>query len=61
MMLAYGEGRRKQGRPRIKWMDEIHEIARMNLTELRDATADRRKWRNLIMTVARVQRNDSTR
>jgi len=61
MMLAYGEGRRKQGRPRIKWMDEIHEITRMNLTELRDATADRRKWRNLIMTVARVQRTDSTR
>ena len=54
MMLAYGEGRRKQGRPRKKWMDEIHETTGMNLAELRDATADRRKWRGLIMMVARV-------
>ena len=61
MMLAYGEGRRKQGRPRKKWMDEIHETTGMNLAELRDATADRRKWRGLTRTVARVQRTDSTR
>ena len=25
MMMACGEGRRKRGRPREKWMDEIHE------------------------------------
>src|SRR5688572_11306642 len=54
-------GKEKQGRPRKKWMDEIHEVTRMNLAELRDATADRRKWRGLIMTVARVQGTDSTR
>jgi len=23
MMLAYGDGRRRRGRPRRKWMDEI--------------------------------------
>ena len=33
----------------------------MNLAELRDATVERRKWRSLIMTVARVQGTNSTR
>jgi Reverse transcriptase (RNA-dependent DNA polymerase) len=61
MMLACGEGRRKQGRPRKKWMDEIHEATGMKLSELRDATAERGYWRHLIMTVARVQETDSTR
>ena len=61
MMLACGEGRRKQGRPRKKWMDEIHETTGMNLAELRYATAEREKWRSLIRMVARVQRTDSTR
>ena len=60
MMLACGEGRSKQGRTRKKWMDEIHETTGMNLAELRDATAEREKWRILIRTVARVQRTDST-
>jgi hypothetical protein len=32
----------------------------MNLAELRDATSDRRKWRGVIMAIARAQRADST-
>ena len=61
MMLACGERSRKQGRPRKRWMDVIHETTGMNLAELRDATVERTKWRSLIMTVARVQGTDSTR
>ena len=61
MMLACGEGSRKQGRPRRKWMDEIHERTGMNLAELRDATEERRKWRGLTMVIARVRGTDSTR
>ena len=41
MMLACGEGRRKRGRPRRRWMDEIHVESKMNLAELREATRDR--------------------
>ena len=37
MMLACGEGRRKRGRPRKKWMEEIHTMPGMNLVDLRDA------------------------
>jgi len=61
MMLACGEGVRKQGRPRKRWMDMIHETTGLKLADLRDATADRVKWRSLVMTVARTQRVDGTR
>ena len=40
MMLAFGEGGRKQGRPRKRWMDMIHETTGMNLAELRDMAAE---------------------
>src|SRR5688572_18904550 len=61
MMLACGEGRRKQGRPRKRWMDTIHETTGMNLADLRDATVDRVKWRGLVKSVARTRRVDGTR
>jgi hypothetical protein len=43
-MLANGEGKRKKGRPRKKWMDKIQERTEMNMAELRDATSDRKRW-----------------
>src|SRR6218665_2192033 len=61
MMLAYGDGRRRRGRPRRKWMDEIHEVTGMKLAELRDVTAKRKHWRRMVKTVARTRRVDSTR
>ena len=42
MMLAHGDGRRR-GRPRRKWMDEIHEVTGIKQAELRDVTTER-KW-----------------
>ena len=59
MLLAHGDGRRR-GRPRKKWMDEIHEVTGMKLAELRDVTTERKQWRRLVKTVARAQRVDST-
>ena len=47
MMLAYREGRRKQGRPRKRWMDEVHETTGMNLEELKEATSERKQWRKM--------------
>ena len=60
-MLAHGDGRRRRGRPRRKWMDEIHEITGMKLAELRDVTTDRKQRRRMVKTAARTQRVDSTR
>ena len=53
-MLAHGNGRRRRGRPRRKWMDEIHEVTGMKLVELRDVTTERKQWRKLVKTVARM-------
>src|SRR6218665_1272193 len=61
MMLAHGDERRRRGRPRRKWMDEIHEVTGMKLAELRDVTAERKHWRRMVKTVARTRRVDSTR
>ena len=63
MMLACGEGRRRKrrGQPRRRWMDEIHEVTGMRLSELRDVTTERKQWRRLAMMVARVPGTDSPR
>ena len=61
MMLAHGDGRRRRGRPRRKWMDEIHEVTGMKLAELRDVTTERNIWRKMVKTIARAERVDSTR
>src|SRR6218665_410730 len=54
MMLACGEGRRRRGRPRRRWLDEIHEVTGMKLAELRDVTTERKQRRRLVVVVARV-------
>jgi len=59
MMLAHGDGRRRRGRPRRKWMDKIPEETGMKLAELRDVTTERKQ--RLTMMVARVLGTDSTR
>ena len=61
MMLACGEGRRKRGRPKKKWMGEIHTKSGMNLAELRDAVEDRDVWRELTMSITRTLRVEGTR
>ena len=58
MMLALGDGSRRRGRPRRKWMGEIQEVTGMKLTELRGVTTERKQWKK---TVARTRRVDSTR
>ena len=51
MMLAHGDGRRRRGQPRRKWMAEIHEVTGMKLAELRAATTKRKQWRRLVKTL----------
>ena len=61
MMLACGEGWRRRGQPRGRWMDEIHEVTGMQLAELSDMTTEMKQWRRLAMMVARVPGANSTR
>src|SRR6218665_2280526 len=61
MMLACGEGRRRRGRPRKRWMEEIVVGTKMGLEELREVVRNRSARRMLTMTFAMINRIDGTR
>ena len=44
MIVAMGEGQRKRGRPRSRWLDGIEEDTGMSLQELTETTRDRTEW-----------------
>jgi len=48
IMLGHVEGRRKQGKPRMRWLDSIKEATGLQLEDLREAVQDRKKWRTLV-------------
>jgi len=53
MIVAMGEGQRKRGRPRSRWLDGIEEDTGMSLQELTETTRDRTEWRRKVMMVTR--------
>ena len=49
IMLEQVEGHRKQGKPRMQWLDSIKEATGLRLEDLREAVQDRKKkWRTLV-------------
>ena len=53
--LVLGEigGRRRRGRPRMRWLDGIMDSMDMNLRELQEVVMDREAWRAVIHGVAK--------
>jgi hypothetical protein len=47
-MLGQDEGNRKQGKPRMRWLDSIKEATSLRLEDLREAVQDRKKWPTLV-------------
>ena len=46
-------GRRRRGRPRIRWLDGIADLMDVNLSELQELVMDREAWRAAIHGVAK--------
>ena len=48
LMLGGIEGRRRRGRPRIRWLDGITDLMDIGLSELRELVMDREAWHAVI-------------